>query len=91
MGEKQAENLMIAYQNLNGILCAFVNHSLPGHDFTIRERTLQEKVLNYEFSNRNPYQTLDSEQSIFFVGKLNQIEIYRMNNYLFNKITTKIL
>ncbi|CAF3346369.1 unnamed protein product [Rotaria socialis] len=95
MGEKQAESLMAAYQNLNGILCAFINHSLPGHEYTIRERTFQEKVLNYEFLNRNPYQTLESEQSLFFVdndrnliraifaGHENSLFIWNMATFIF--------
>ncbi|CAF1123716.1 unnamed protein product [Rotaria magnacalcarata] len=95
MGEKQAENLMAAYQNLNGILCAFINHSLRGHEYTIRERTFQERVLNYEFLNRNPYQTLESEQSIFFVdndrnliraifaGHENSLFIWNMATFIF--------
>ena len=60
---------MTSYRNLNDFLCAFINHSLPAYNYSIRDRFFIEKVLNHEFQVSNPGGTPGEEESIFFVGK----------------------
>jgi len=60
---------MASYRNLNEFLCAFINHSLPTYNYSIKDRFLLEKILNYEFQVLPPTGTLGQSDSIFFVGK----------------------
>ncbi|CAF5117638.1 unnamed protein product, partial [Rotaria sp. Silwood1] len=50
--ERYTNMLLQSYQNLNGFLCAFIDHSLSSHEYIIRNRYLIEKLLNYEFRVR---------------------------------------
>jgi len=67
--EHESEILMTSYRNLNDFLCAFINHSLPTYKYTIRDRFLIEKILNYEFLVPNLTNPLGQMESTFFVGK----------------------
>jgi len=67
--EQESEILMASYRHLNEFLCAFVNHSLPTYHYTIRERFLWEKLLNYEFYYTNNSLQGTQSESVFFVGK----------------------
>jgi len=61
---------MDSYRNLNEFLCAFINHSLPAYNYSVRERNLIEKLLNYEFQAPNVETGLGDDGSLFFAGKL---------------------
>jgi hypothetical protein len=67
--EKESDILMGSYRNLNEFLCAFINHSLPTYNYTIRDRFLIEKILNYEFQFSNISGPAGQTDSVFFYGK----------------------
>jgi len=71
--EHESEILMTSYRNLNDFLCAFIDHSLPKYNYTIRDRYFIEKILNYEFQVPTPVGLDEQVDSIFFVGKFNKI------------------
>jgi hypothetical protein len=60
---------MESYRNLNEFLCAFINHSLPSTNYTIRDRVFIEKVLNYEFLVPNQMGITGQIDNVLFYGK----------------------
>ena len=74
---------MASYRNLNEFLCAFINHSLPAYNYIIRDRFFLEKLLNYEFQAPNSVGGAIQVDSVFFVGKSNQIYKNRKLGFLF--------
>jgi len=60
---------MTSYRTLNEFLCAFINHALPRHSYSIRDRSSIEKFLNYEFQVFDPTATPGQIGNILFVGK----------------------
>jgi len=59
---------LASYQNLNEFLCAFIDHSLPMHNYFVRGRLLLEKIFNIEFRVGK----LDGSgrtESLFLIGK----------------------
>ncbi|CAF1256162.1 unnamed protein product [Adineta steineri] len=50
--ERYTDMLLQSYQNLNGFLCAFIDHSLASYKYFIRNRYFLEKIFNYEFQAR---------------------------------------
>jgi meckelin len=93
--ERYANILLQSYQNLNGFLCAFIDHSLPIHQYHIRNRFLLEKIFNYEFQigigpNLTGYLDnlfyVDNERTfteILFYGEENTLFIWNVITFLF--------
>ncbi|CAF1664968.1 unnamed protein product, partial [Didymodactylos carnosus] len=85
--EHESEIIMSSYQNLNDFLGAFIDHSLTNLDYTIRERLLMERLLNYEFQSQYGdnlfYSDNDRnfERSIF-AGKESSLFIWNMSIFL---------
>lgn len=70
--QNDTDILMAAYRNLNDFLCAFINHSLPTHNYYIRDRLFLEKLFNYEFQAATRPGTPAPIDNVFFVGKFIQ-------------------
>ncbi|CAF2968602.1 unnamed protein product [Rotaria sp. Silwood2] len=93
--ERYTDMLLQSYQNLNGFLCAFIDHSLPSHEYRIRNRYLLEKILNYEFRVRTRSDLegqidnllfIDNEKTfteILFYGEESTLFIWNMITFLF--------
>ena len=60
---------MNSYRNLNDFLCAFINQSLPNYHYAVLNRLLLEKIFDYEFRSGYPTGPQGQVESIFFVGK----------------------
>jgi hypothetical protein len=54
---------------LNSFLCAFIDHSLPTHQYYIRNRYFIEKIFNYEFQIGIGPNLIGYIDNLFFVGK----------------------
>ena len=61
--------LQQSYQNLNGFLCAFVDQSVAGHQYFIRNRLFLEKLLGHEFHFRAPSVRANYDESLFLIGE----------------------
>ncbi len=93
--EAYANILLQSYQNLNSFLCAYIDHSLPIHQYYIRNRYLLEKIFNYEFQigirpNLTGYIDnlffIDNERTftqILFYGEENTLFIWNVITFLF--------
>lgn len=67
--ERYNEMLLHSYQSLNGFLCAFINHSVRGHQYFIRNRYLLEKLINYEFQVPLRSSIVGVLENIFLTGQ----------------------
>lgn len=67
--ERQADVLLESYQNLNGFLCAYIDHSLPSHQYFIRNRYFLEKIFDYEFQVGMGPALTGLTDSLFVIGK----------------------
>ena len=67
--EQYTNILLQSYQNLNGFLCAFIDHSLPNHRYFIRNRYFLEKIFNYEFQMGVQPDLTGNIDNLFFIGK----------------------
>jgi hypothetical protein len=67
--ERYANILIQSYQNLNSFLCAYIDHSLPNHQYYIRNRYLLEKIFNYEFQIGIGPNLTGYIDNLFFIGK----------------------
>ena len=65
--ERYTDLLLQSYQNLNGFLCAFIDHSLPTQNYLIRNRFFLEKLFNYEFQGQTRANFEDYIDNSFFV------------------------
>ncbi|UJR08252.1 hypothetical protein I4U23_012525 [Adineta vaga] len=65
--ERYTDMLLQSYQNLNGFLCAFIDHSLASHKYFIRNRYFLERVLNYEFQARANLNTDGTMDNFFYI------------------------
>ncbi|CAF3878723.1 unnamed protein product [Rotaria sp. Silwood1] len=93
--ERYTNMLLQSYQNLNRFLCAFIDHSLPSHEYIIRNRYLIEKLLNYEFRVRtrsnfqgqsDNFLFIDNEKTfteILFYGEESTLFIWNVTTFLF--------
>ena len=67
--ERYNEMLLQSYQFLNGFLCAFINHSVHGHQYFIRNRYLLEKLIDYEFQLPLRSPIAGALENIFLTGQ----------------------
>ena len=70
--QNDSEILMTSYRNLNDFLCAFINRSLPTHNYYIRDRIFLEKLFNYEFQAATRPGAPEPIDNFFFVGQFNE-------------------
>ena len=61
--------LLQSYQNLNGFLCAFVDRSLPLHQYYVRNRFLLEKLLDHEFQIDESSEFIGRVNNVLFIGE----------------------
>ncbi|CAF4190136.1 unnamed protein product, partial [Rotaria sordida] len=99
--ERYTNILLQSYQDLNIFLCGFIDHSLPSHEYVIRNRFFLEKILNYEF--RAPPKSnfegqidnllfVDNEKNftnIFFYGEESTLFIWNIITFLFIDILAR--
>ncbi|CAF3802666.1 unnamed protein product [Rotaria magnacalcarata] len=93
--ERYTDLLLQSYQNLNGFLCAFIDHSLSSHQYILRNRFLLERMLDYEFRVRtrsdfdgqiDNFLYVDNEKTftnILFCGEQSTLVIWNMITFLF--------
>ncbi len=67
--ERHTDILLESYHNLNSFLCAYIDRSLPTHQYFIRNRYFLEKIFNYEFQIGMGAGFEGLMDSLFFVGK----------------------
>ena len=67
--------LLQSHQNLNGFLCAYIDHSLASHKYSIRNRYFLERIFNYEFQSRGQFSSDGTTDSFFYIGK--RIEVFQ--------------
>ncbi|CAF3493209.1 unnamed protein product [Adineta steineri] len=89
--EHYTDVLLESYRNLNSFLCSYIDHSLPAHEYYVRNRYLVEKLFNYEFQiGMTGYDDslffVDNEKTfteILFYGEENSLFIWNIITFLF--------
>ncbi|CAF0754578.1 unnamed protein product [Adineta steineri] len=89
--EHYTDVLLESYRNLNSFLCSYIDHSLPAHEYYVRNRYLVEKLFNYEFQiGMTGYNDslffVDNEKTfteILFYGEENSLFIWNIITFLF--------
>lgn len=87
--EQQTDVLLESYQNLNGFLCSFIDQSLVGHIYFIRNRYLLEKIFDHEFQLASRSMPLGPTENLLLIGKKNFFVSKSTESVLFFRQRTK--